>query len=92
MEGIKIKQLSDGRFVASQINPSPGTMYGDYVKIEGEITENKLTKAKKLLVKQICQMIEDIAENREDFFIIKEMEDGFTTVGCKFILPTVNDK
>lgn len=67
----------------------PGSLYGDYIPITGEETEEELVEAKRLLVEQACGVIRDIAKEREDFFIIKKA-DGITTIGWKIFLPTVD--
>lgn len=67
-----------------------GSMFGTYVKIDGNVTEEKLAKAKEMLVEEVCEIIKEIAKKRDDFFIIKTTDDG-GSVAHKFILPTVED-
>jgi hypothetical protein len=65
-----------------------GYMGGYYYRIEGKPSAEMLAIFKDKVVKKICDQISKIAENCEDFFIIKEYEGG-KTVGAKFELPTV---
>ena len=85
------KVMSDGRIVASSVNKSPGTQYGTYAMITGEVTEEKIAKAKEVVVDDVCRIIREIANERDDFFIVKEI-NGVTSVAHKFILPTVDDE
>ena len=66
-----------------------GSMFGTYVKIDGNVTEEKLAKAKEMLVEEVCEIIKEIAKKRDDFFIIKATDIG-GSVAHKFILPTVD--
>ncbi len=69
-----------------------GTMYGTFVKVNGEVTDEKLAKAKAMAVDEVCRIIREIANEREDFFIIKPTMNGDgITVGHKFLLPTVEE-
>jgi hypothetical protein len=72
-----------------------GSMFGTYAKIKGEVTEEKLAKAKELVIEDVCRMIREVANESEDFFIVKNSpsfaEDEYITVGHKFLLPTVED-
>lgn len=70
----------------------PGSEYGHFVEIEGDVTEEDITKAKQEVVEHLCATIRDIAQKRDDFFIIKDapFKKGMT-VAARFILPTVND-
>ena len=65
-----------------------GYMGGYYYRIEGKPSEELIEMFKEKVIRKICGQIRDIAESREDFFIIKEYEGG-ATVGAKFELPTV---
>ena len=67
----------------------PGSQYGDFISLGDKVTKEELAEAKRLLVEQACGVIRDIAKERDDFFIIKEI-DGKTTVGWKIFLPTVD--
>ena len=86
-----IKDMSDGRIIAERIHKRPGSQYGTYVTIDGEVTEEKLAKAKEQVVEDVCNIIRDIAKERDDFFIIKQLGDT-ATVAHKFILPTVEQE
>ena len=79
--------MSDGRILVENIGRS-GSMYGHYETINGEVTDEKLAKAKAMVVDEVCKIIREIANDRDDFFIINPTDDG-ATVGCKFLLPTV---
>lgn len=68
----------------------PGTQYGDFIVINNETTEEKLAEAKELLVEQACEVIRAIAKERDDFFIVKKMDEK-TTIGWKIFLPTVDN-
>jgi hypothetical protein len=62
------------------------------VKILGEVKEEKLAKAKEMTVDEVCRIIREIANEREDFFIIKPpMGEYEASVGHKFLLPTVEE-
>lgn len=82
------KEMSDGRIFVEPLNKIPGTQYGTFVIIKGEVTDEKLTKAKEMLVDDVCRVIREIANERDDFFIIKERAE-YTSVAHKFLLPTV---
>ena len=76
-----------------------GMLCGYYVEVQGEVSEEEITRAKELVVEEICNQIREIAREREDFFIIKNGarfpgldEEIVTTVGAKFELPTVKEK
>ena len=87
-----VKEMSDGRILFSPVKKAPGTQYGTYEVIYGEVTKEKLAEAKAKVVDDVCRMIRKIAEERDDFFIVKRTEeDCSTTVAHKFYLPTVND-
>ena len=74
-----------------------GTMYGAIVKIKGDPTPENIAAAKAALVDKVCDMIRDIANNNDDFFIIHDSSDfpmptDFTvSVGHKLFLPTVKE-
>jgi hypothetical protein len=90
--GRHIKEMSDGRILVSEANAMRGTQYGTVVMIRGEVTEEKLSKAKEMAVEDVCRIIREVASVREDFFIIKQAFTGDgTSVGHKFILPTVEE-
>lgn len=61
---------------------------GDYVSKDGEVSAEDLEAMKAEVVDNICKLIKLTAETYEDFFIIKE-HGGTTTVGAKFIIPTI---
>ena len=86
------------------VNPeygTTGTQYGIYVEVNGEMTEEKLAEAKKTVVDEVCRIIREIANERDEFFIIKDGKDipPFLNLGgnlpgsvaCKFYLPTVKE-
>ena len=60
-------------------------MCGDYVKIEGEITEENIAKAKEDVLEKVFLLIKKEAMEKE-LFIIREF-DGITTVGFKCDIP-----
>ena len=74
-----------------------GTLYGMFVRVEGKCTAEQLEDAKETLVNRVCDAIREIAAKNDDFFIIKDsssmpiFEEEYTSVACKFFLPTVND-
>ena len=67
-----------------------GTQYGTLAFINGEVTEEKVNTAKKMVVDDVCSIIREIADKCDDFFIVKEI-GGNTSVACKFVLPTVDE-
>ena len=87
---LLFKEMSNGTICVEPINKPIGTQFGDYVIVEGTATEEKIANAKEALVANICDMIRNIANARDDFFIIKEI-DGCTSIAHKFILPTVEE-
>lgn len=84
------KEMSDGTVRVESVKKTAGTQFGDYVIIEGIATEEAIANAKEALVANICDMIRKIANARDDFFIIKEI-DGRISIAHKFILPTVEE-
>lgn len=80
---------SNGNFVAEPASRPNGSMFGTLAFIKGEVTEEKLEKAKEIVVDDVCRYIREIAKQSEEFFIIKTLE-GKTSVGHKFFLPTVD--
>ena len=68
-----------------------GATYGDYLTLEGNVTDEEIAKAKELLIRQACDSLKAIAEDREDFFIIKKL-GGKTTVAWKFFIPSIEIK
>jgi hypothetical protein len=88
--GRHIKEMSDGRILVSVPPRMPGSQYGTFAKINGEVTDEKIAKAKEMVVEDICRIIREVAKDRDDFFIIKEF-NGTTSVAHKFLLPTVID-
>lgn len=89
--GRRYKTMSDGRILVEPLESFTGTQYGTFAKITGEATDEKLAEAKKMVVEDVCRIIRDIANENDEFFIIKEL-NGITTVGHKFVLPTVNEE
>lgn len=83
------KEMSDGTIKVSPLHRIPGTQYGTYATISGFPTDEKIARAKELVVDDVCRIIREVANERDDFFIIKEL-DGITSVGHKFFLPTVD--
>jgi hypothetical protein len=90
MEKLVFTKNSDGNLVAEPMYKPQGTMFGALAYIKGEATEEKLAKAKEIVVDEVCEIIRKIARERDDFFIIKSFEEK-TSVGHKFFLPTVEE-
>lgn len=67
-----------------------GTLYGDYISVRGSVTDEEFKRAKGALIKQACGMIEEIANTRDDFFIVKTNGDE-TTIGYVIRLPSVKE-
>lgn len=91
MEGQEKKVIHGKEF------KEPGVMIGDYVCIQGGVSEEALKEAKKELLNKICKEIRRIAEQKPgEFFIIKKqmlvgpLGKECDTVACKLILPTVS--
>lgn len=89
--------FKDGR-VKFTMNPKHGYTGGSYRMTKGEASEEEISRMKEAVVEEICAEIRRIAKEREDFFIIKSGarfpgldESIATTVGAKFVLPTVID-
>ena len=68
-----------------------GATYGDYLMLDKNVTDEELAEAKKLLIRQACYALEAVAEQREDFFIIKKHNDK-TTIAWKFTIPSIEIK
>ena len=89
--GRHVKEMSDGRILVSSPPRFPGTNYGIYTDIKGEVTDEKIAKAKEQVVEEVCRIIREIANERDDFFFIKPLPGEVTSVGHKFLLPTVEE-
>ena len=92
VNGRRYKEMSDGRIIVESVNQPKGSMFGTYATIKGVVTDEKLAKAKGLVIEEVCRIIREIANKCDDFFIIKNSplaEEEYTTVGHKFFLPTV---
>lgn len=74
--------------------PRP-SVYGVALMTDGEAPLEEIKKAKEYVVEYICDCIRDVAKRKPDeFFIIKTPTNEIfnkTSVGAKFILPTVFD-
>ena len=95
-ENRNFKEMSDGTIrVEERRKRVPGTQYGTYAKIEGEVTEEKLAKAKELVVEDVCRIIRKIANKTDELFIVKDASamgfGNYTSVAVKFVLPTVEE-
>ena len=67
--------------------------YGDYIILRSEeLTDETLKQVKGLYVKQICSVIEQLAEEHDDFFIIEPIDESRSKVGWKIICPTLGEK
>lgn len=91
----KLKKTADGKYAVVH-NRDPGYLGGYYVRMDKIASEEEIALAKEMVVEEICKEIRKIANEREDFFIIKQgarfpglFDEIITTVGAKFILPTV---
>lgn len=62
---------------------------GTVEHISGVSDASKINEAKEKVLKTIFATLKEIANNYEDFYIIKAV-GNHTTVGTKIILPTVN--
>ena len=85
------RKMSDGSIQVESVIEVPGTQYGTLAWIKGEVTEEKIAKAKEMVVEDVCKTIREVANDVDDFFIIKTT-DGKASVGHKFVLPTVEDR
>ena len=93
--GRHVKEMSDGRIlVEDAARRVTGTRFGTFATIKGEVTEEKLAKAKEMLIEDVCRIIRNIANERDDFFIIKKnppfAKEEYTSVAHTFFLPTVD--
>ena len=61
-------------------------MYGDYVIIDGELTEEKLAKAKEEVLESVFDFLKKELKDKNEFFIVKDV-NGTTSVGFKCIIP-----
>lgn len=87
-ENVCIKVTTEILGEALPLPPFTGTQYGTYETIEGEVTEEALSVAKAKVVENVCEAIRCIAEERDDFFMVRKV-DEITSVANKFVLPTV---
>lgn len=93
---IRVDDGHNGNPKFVMANPNREYVGGHYVMTPGEATEEEIALMKEQVVEKICNDIRKIAKEREDFFIIKTdarfpglNDEIATTVGAKFILPTV---
>ena len=65
--------------------------YGDYVIVEGELTKEKLAKAKEEVLENVFTCMKEIAKEDDEIFIIKDLPDGTgKTVGFKFAVDIIS--
>lgn len=101
-KGIALYQRKNGATYIERLGEKPqGVIVGDFVEVEGELTDEKLAEAKKAVLNKLFDEIRKVAEEySEDFFIVKTKEKeeanpfGFkypydNTVGCKVLLPNI---
>ena len=94
----RLEDGPDGSIRAVKNTPDRGYLGGGLLRTEGEASDEEIAMMKEALVEGMCKEIRQLAKEREDFFIIKKganfpgLDDTIvTTVGVKFILPTVRD-
>ena len=97
MSKYEFTEKEDGRTVVTPKERLHGSQYGDYIKLPLNPSEKDISQAKALFVKQICEVIRQLAE-RDGFFIRKDMPEGlfpneepYTTLGWRIIFPTLTD-
>ena len=73
------------RVIAEKDDGRKLSQFGTYATIGGEVTEEKLIRAKLAVLEQLCHMMRKAASD-DDFFIIKNMGEG-TTVAARFAIP-----
>lgn len=86
----KFERVAENKFYMRN-DQLPGSEFGHFVELGSKATGEDIAKAKQEVVERICATIRDIANKREDFFIIKKSPFGpGMTVAAKFVLPTVD--
>ena len=98
---MRIMKAPDGREFVTPIEWTPKpSLYGEFLMTEGEANEEEIEMAKEQILDKICESIRYIAKRKpNEFFIIKTPSSmahenswgNVTSVGAKFILPTVLD-
>lgn len=88
------EKVADNKFVKKE--EDRGFLGGYFLKTDGEASDEEIAMMKEAVVEEICKEIRQLAKEREDFFIIKKGANFpgldntiVTTVGVKYILPTV---
>ena len=67
--------------------------YGDHIILRSEeLTDETLKQVKGLYVQQICHVIEQLAEDHDDFLYIEPIDESRFKVGWKIICPTLGEK
>lgn len=89
--GRRIKEMSDGKILIEPAERPKDSMFCSAVKIVGEVTEEKLAKAKEMVIEEMCEQIRELAKT-DNFFIIKGCLDHiaceeYTSVGRSYIIP-----
>lgn len=94
----RMMKTPDGRILMTHITWTPKpSLYGVALMADGEVNDEEIQEAKELVLDKICETIRDVAKRKPDeFFIIHTPSSDnplaeATTVGAKFILPTVLD-
>ena len=104
MGNRKFVRMPDGpngslRFAQTTPNDvySDSFLGGCFVKVHGEASAEEIARMKEKVVEDVCNEIRKIANERDDFFIVKVGKDFIscdeivTTVAAKYLLPTVKD-
>ena len=91
------ERVADNKFVKTE-DQDHGYQGGYYIRTNGMSSDEEIAIMKEAVVEEICRQIREIAKARKDFFIIKQgkafpgLNDKIcTTVGAKYLLPTVKD-
>ena len=99
--GIAVYQRKNGATYIENIAKPQGSFWGDFVEVKGDLTEEKLAKAKEDVLEKLIEGIKDAANRYpESFFLIKTKEKENAnpfgiefpydnTVACKVFLPNI---
>ena len=87
-KGIAIMRMKDGKqFFKSTKNHARNRTFGEYVLVNGEMTEEKRLQARNDVIDKICDGFRLIAEKHPEWLFIEKEIGEDHTVACKFMLP-----
>lgn len=84
---LKYTRLAENKFFKNE-ETDHGTACGSFKSVTLNATDEDIAEAKGQVVDDICDLIRNISNTRDDFFIINNVGDEIT-IGAKLVLPTV---